>query len=95
MDFKYHTKPEEIEAFRLTPSTRKDRGLWPTWMIVACQLDRGTPGSAYSDELYGDITIQAVEGPLVAAIGDWIVKGKNGGIFPVKPDTFAATYVKA
>ena len=32
------------------------------------------------------------EGPLMAAVGDWIIKGIKGEFYPCKPDIFEATY---
>ncbi len=42
-----------------------------------------------ADELVG---IQTLEGLMVAKIGDWIIRGVKGELYPCKPDIFAATY---
>ncbi|WP_267244379.1 hypothetical protein [Streptomyces sp. PR69] len=42
-----------------------------------------------ADELVG---IQTLEGLMVAGIGDWIVRGVRGELYPCKPDIFAETY---
>lgn len=36
--------------------------------------------------------IETLEGTMLASPGDWIVKGVNGEIYPVKPDIFEKTY---
>ena len=36
--------------------------------------------------------VATLEGPLVAQLGDWIIKGVKGEFYPCKPDIFAATY---
>jgi hypothetical protein len=36
-----------------------------------------------------------MEGPLMAAVGDYIIKGVKGEFYPCKPDIFAATYERA
>jgi hypothetical protein len=38
------------------------------------------------------LLIATLEGPLRAAIGDWIIEGVQGEFYPCKPDIFAATY---
>ena len=39
-----------------------------------------------------DIVIQTLEGDMVASIGDWIIKGVKGELYPCKPDIFELTY---
>jgi hypothetical protein len=41
-----------------------------------------------SDGLY----IDTLEGTMKASVGDWIIKGVKGELYPCKPDIFAATY---
>lgn len=38
------------------------------------------------------LSIQTLEGVMFASIGDWIIRGIKGEIYPCKPDIFAATY---
>lgn len=45
----------------------------------------------YDDFLY----IGTLEGVMVAAPGDWIIRGVKGEIYPCKPEIFAATYEPA
>jgi len=37
-------------------------------------------------------TIKTLEGEMRASLGDWIIQGVKGEIYPCKPDIFAATY---
>jgi hypothetical protein len=37
-------------------------------------------------------TIQTLEGPLHASVGDYIITGVQGETYPCKPDIFEATY---
>jgi len=41
------------------------------------------------------LKIWTLEGPLMATVGDWIIKGVKGEFYPCKPDIFAATYETA
>lgn len=42
--------------------------------------------------LHEQLLIQTLEGPLTASLGDYIVKGVRGELYPVKPDIFEETY---
>ena len=35
---------------------------------------------------------ETLEGLLAASVGDWIIRGVKGEVYPCKPDIFAATY---
>lgn len=37
-------------------------------------------------------TISTLEGKMAAEIGDWIIKGVAGELYPCKPDIFYKTY---
>jgi hypothetical protein len=41
------------------------------------------------------MTIETLEGPIHASLGDWIITGIKGEQYPCKPDIFAATYERA
>lgn len=45
--------------------------------------------------LVPNIVIHTLEGDMIAAPGDWIIKGMNGEFYPCKPDIFAKTYEPA
>jgi len=38
--------------------------------------------------------IHTLEGTMTANIGDYIIKGVNGELYPCKPDIFEKTYEK-
>lgn len=38
------------------------------------------------------LTINTLEGVHMASIGDWIIKGVQGELYPIKPDIFEQTY---
>lgn len=78
---KFRKKPVEIEAWRWDGvSTSSDR---PTWL-------RGTDVTADHSEQV--LRIKTLEGTMTASVGDWIIRGVKGEIYPCKPDIFAATY---
>ncbi|WP_346893545.1 hypothetical protein [Clostridium sp. UBA871] len=39
-----------------------------------------------------EIIIHTLEGDMKAEVGDWIIKGVNGELYPCKPDIFKKTY---
>ena len=69
-------------------------------VIEAIQYD-GTPSTAH--EIYklstrnisyisDRLTIRTLEGDMKADVGDWIIKGIKGEVYPCKPDIFEDTY---
>lgn len=45
-----------------------------------------------SDRHNPHITIMTLEGPMIADVNDYIIKGVQGEFYPVKPDIFEKTY---
>jgi len=41
-----------------------------------------------------EIGIQTLEGTMLASVGDYIIKGVAGELYPCKPDIFEKTYEK-
>ncbi|MGG1598049.1 hypothetical protein [Paenibacillus naphthalenovorans] len=74
---KYRKKPVVVEAWR----NLDDNG-WPDWLSEA-EVGR-EPG--------GVILIRTLEGVMRAELGDWIIRGVKGEVYPCKPDVFEATY---
>lgn len=38
------------------------------------------------------LSIRTLEGTMTASVGDWIINGVKGELYPCKPDVFAETY---
>jgi hypothetical protein len=92
---KYRKKPVVIEAFQLTEETRADNRDWPGWAHLAWNADRGSPGSLFPFERgsgVGALGIGTLEGVMRADLGDWIIRGVKGELYPCKPEIFEATY---
>lgn len=45
-----------------------------------------------SDRHNPSIMIMTLEGPMIADLNDYVIKGVNGEFYPVKPDIFKKTY---
>ncbi len=43
----------------------------------------------------GIVRIHTLEGVMTADLGDWIIRGVKGELYPCKPDIFDATYEPA
>ena len=75
---KYRKKPIVIEAFRFGYDTP------PKWFLEA----DGHTGDVYDNFCI----INTLEGSVVAKIGDWIIKGIEGELYPCKHEIFIQTY---
>jgi len=83
---KYRKKPVIIEAIKWD-------GNETTYDQIVKELD---PEKIYLDVLYrdGKIHINTLEGEVVGDMGDFIIKGVKGELYPCKPDIFEMTYEK-
>lgn len=84
---KYRKKPVEVDVFRYDGDLIDKRGkpYVPDWVMQAFQK-----GIMYFDTC--ELFISTLEGPHHASVGDYIVRGVKGELYPVKPDIFEMTY---
>lgn len=86
---KYRKKPVVIEAFVFCEDFMKNgancRGV-PEWGISAYD-----DGIIYFDDK-DDCFIKTLEGDMKVSVGDYIIRGVNGELYPCKPDIFEKTY---
>lgn len=90
---RYRKKPVEIEAFRLSVDSDM---IAPDWFTQAVAdekiwIDRSIVNGAV--RIYG-CTINTLEGRMHAKLGDYIIRGTHGELYPCKPDIFEETYEK-
>lgn len=78
---RYRKKPVEIEAVQNLPAANMS-----SWLQMAFDTRRCVP---LPD---GSVSIETLEGKMIAAPGDFIIRGITGEIYPCKPDIFHATY---
>ena len=77
LSMKFRKKPVVVDAWQ----NLDDNG-WPQWLG---EVDVGRePG--------GVILINTLEGVMRAEMGDWIIRGVAGEVYPCKPDIFEQTY---
>lgn len=78
----FRKKPVVIEAVR-----------WDGRMQTVERLLMAATTKEVSQDL-GDpaLIIPTLEGEMRAEVGDWIIRGVKGELYPCKPDIFEATY---
>lgn len=81
---KYRKKPVVIEAFPWDPNQPADTA--PEWFYEACTNQIAYP------EFDGSVTIKTLEGNHRCEVGDYIIQGVKGELYPCKPDIFEMTY---
>ena len=85
---KYRKKPVMIDAFQWTAD--EHQGEDPDWIIKAIMDGDAWFENAGSSDV--KFMIRTLEGVHEAKVGDYIIRGIAGEIYPCKPDIFRATY---
>ena len=80
----YRKKPVIIEALRWTGENINEMH---AWLTAAGVYDRCSTAVGN-----GEMTISTLEGTMTANAGDWIIKGVQGEVYPVRNDIFEQTY---
>lgn len=94
----YRKKPVVVEAVRFDGVTFGEEGMYsvlfdttddlPVWLRKAL-IDEVLFATRYDPEF---LFVKTAEGLMEASVGDWIIKGIKGELYPCKPDIFARTY---
>jgi hypothetical protein len=79
-------KPVEIECWQIPPRDENTREAPPPWLVEAIVKEVVRPIAS------GGVIIATLEGDHRGDVGDWIIQGVKGELYPCKPDIFAATY---
>ena len=83
----YRKKPVVIEAWKIPPDDASGNAeTAPAWVIASILRGDIEPLSG------GGVSIRTLEGQMRGLVGEWIIKGVRGEVYPCKPDIFAATY---
>jgi hypothetical protein len=83
---KFRKKPVVVEAFQVHPDDGYTRQLPPMWLVNAMS------GGSVKPLPNAALAINTLEGEMRADVGDWIIQGVKGELYPCKNDIFAATY---
>lgn len=87
---KYIKKPVEIEAFLYDGDMMDSDGIWyvPEWAEAAYR--NGV--LFYKDA--GELYVKTLEGELHVSVGDYIIRGVKGELYPCRKDIFCETYAR-
>lgn len=83
---KFRKKPVVIEASQIMPNDGVVRPSPPPWLSQAILDGVVQPLKA------GGVEVLTREGTMRGDVGDWIIQGVKGELYPCKPDIFEATY---
>lgn len=90
---KYKKKPVVIEAFQYDGDLKGKDGYYvPGWAVKAFEDGVIYFGALKFDEPLCEMFIDTLEGTHHASVGDYIIRGVNGELYPCKPDIFEKTY---
>lgn len=91
---KYRKKPIEIEAFQFYGDLINSDGelCCPKWAAAAYEKGILHYSALDSTSPPCELFIYTLEGEQHVSIGDYIIKGVKGELYPCKPDIFEATY---
>jgi hypothetical protein len=81
---KFRKKPVVIDAIQYD-------GDWKTVETIIKKFETNRPITWHPDGK-NYMEIETLEGVMRANVGDWIIRGVRGEIYPCKPDIFADTY---
>ncbi len=58
------------------------------------ELDKSSHNKEYRKifHMKNNLKIRTIEGDMMAVLGDWIIRGVKGELYPCKPDVFDKTY---
>lgn len=92
---KYRKKPVVIDAWQYDGDLKNSDGEFccPPWVESAF-----VEGTLYYGTLDGspsELFVKTLEGDHHASVGDYIIQGVAGELYPCKPDIFARTYEPA
>lgn len=91
---KYRKKPVEIEAFQYDGDLKDSEGNYyvPDWAVKAFEDGIMYFRSLKLNEPPCELFIDTLEGTHHASIGDYIIQGVNGELYPCKPEIFNKIY---
>lgn len=91
---KYRKIPVEIEAFKYDGDLISSDGEYyaPNWAETAYKEGTLYYDSVAENEPPCELFIQTLEGRFHVSVGDYIIRGVQGELYPCKPDIFEQTY---
>ena len=84
---KYRKRPVVIEAEQFTDQNKDMIYNWATSI-------RGNVTHSWDNKGQPILLIPTLEGEMICSLGDYLIKGIQGELYPCKPDIFEQTYEK-
>lgn len=81
----FRKKPVTIQAIQWDGSIKSGEQIAALLPAVSLHAEKDDPRPPR-------LSIVTLEGVMIARVGDWIIQGVAGEVYPCKPDIFAATY---
>jgi hypothetical protein len=91
---KFRKKPVIVEAFKYDGDLKDRNGLFyvPFWAQEAYKKGIMYYGAETCDLPPCELYIETLEGTHHVSVGDYVIQGVNGELYPCKPDIFEKTY---
>lgn len=91
---KYKKKPIIIEAFKYDGDLKGSDGEYyvPDWAVKAFEEGSMRYGAIKLDEQPSELFIDTLEGTHHVSVGDYVIQGVQGELYPCKSDIFEKTY---
>ena len=91
---KYRKKPIVIETFQYDGDLMNTNGNYyvPEWAVLSHKA-----GILFFDSIGKEpceLFVETLEGKMRVSVGDYVIQGVNGELYPCKPDIFEKTYEK-
>lgn len=86
---RFRKKPVEVEAFQIGMHTMADKD-YPEWFADA--IASGEVFQKRNPDYPVECSIRTLEGDMDANLGDYVIRGVKGELYPCKPDIFEQTY---
>jgi hypothetical protein len=83
---KIRKKPIELEAFKVPDTLDDATGSTPPWVVTAIVAGKLRPVD------FGGVDVDTPTGPTRANVGDFIVQGARGELYPCRAEDFADLY---
>ena len=91
---KFQKKPVVIEAFQYDGDLKGSDGAYyvPEWAVEAYEKGIMHYGALKMDEPPCELLIDTLEGTHHVSVGDFVIRGIKGELYPCKPDIFVGSY---
>ena len=92
---KYRKLPIVVEAFQYDGDLKGSDGKYyvPDWAVKAFEEGQIHYEWIDADTMPSELFVKTLEGKMHVSVGDYVIQGVNGEIYPCKPDIFEKTYV--